>query len=315
MRSTAPFQGGRTEEPRPMMRIRVLCVSAFAAMWPLVLIAAPLVDDPPAEQAATVVEEAASPQAALVPASDPEAVAWIEKAIDAQKGRGLRGAIRDLRTRFDVISYEDGNRIELNILQSYRIDPSRDPADEWYASRVEDKLAREAVTKGFDGRRYWLKEKRLSRHLKGREDRRDIEKIEEEISRIRETLQLFFLENLLGGEVALLSHEDASAPKDSVAIRRVAKDARDIVLYIDKKSERLVRALLPAVEGRDSMRIDFSKSRARVFRDGKEDKDLFVPKQMLIYHGGATKPTEDFFLNELRVNGGIEPSEFTLDAN
>lgn len=253
----------------------------------------------------------------------PEAV--LENAVRAQHGEGLRGAVRDIRGKFEVYSYEDGKRIEADTLQAYRID---DEENENYLSIVTDRSQQTTAMKGFDGSSYWIKTGKTGRKLRGREDRIDRDSIDDDMDQVKSNLRYFFLENLQEGDAEFeVVAEHALAPKNTVGLLRKAPGERPVILFFSCDDWLLWRALLPRTEGAtadDSLRIDFfprGKNKrpercGKVFRGDEKDDKIWIPRDMVLYKGATSKyPSQEFFLNSLKINSGLDRDFFTLETN
>jgi len=250
-----------------------------------------------------------APDASPGPRSEPEV---LRRAVERQETNGLPATIGSLEIRSDVILREK-DRIEADLHQWWRVDKEK----ERFLSVLIDKSENVRVAKAFDGRGYWLRETRrrktvTERRLRGREDRVDIESINDEIVRIHDTIRFFFLRTLLAENARF---EPVPVPDEgAVAFRRTHPLESEVVLVFDESEARLLRAHLPAFGDEPETRFEFSGRLGKVTVAG-ERVDLYVPRSMLVFQGERELPVHDFFLNEVRINGEIPIETFAFDPD
>lgn len=266
-----------------------------------------------------------APKVETAAPDDPAARAILERAIRAQNGARLENTIVDVRGTFEVTTREDGHKLEADVVQAYL---TRD-RKEYYLSSVRDRTQKKTVTKGFDGRDYWLRDGERGRLLRSRDDRADRTSIDREIDDLKRNLRYLFLANLKGDANLkgnnvrfVMAPGSSDAPEGTVAIRRIAPDERDVILFFSETTSHLVRVVMPAVGEEPKVRIDFFAPKRKpkpercrkVFVEDKLAEDLWVPRQIVIYEGAAKDPLHDFFFNEIRINSSLEPEIFALDG-
>ncbi len=249
---------------------------------------------------------------------DPAARAILERAIAAQNGEKLENAIVDIRGTFEVTTREDGHKLEADVVQAYL---SKD-RNEYYLSSVRDRTQRKTVTKGFDGRDYWLRDGDRGRLLRARDDRADRTSIDREIDDLKRNLRFLFLANLKGDGITFaMAPKHPEAPESTDGILRVAPDERDVVLFFANETSHLVRVVMPEAGEEPKVRIDFFPPRRKaepkrcrkVYVEGELAEDLWVPRRVVIYEGDVEDPLHDFFFNEILINSSLEPATFALD--
>ena len=276
--------------------------------------------------------------------SPPEsAEGWLQRAIDAQGATGLAGKIQDLTGRFEAVDRRNDGRIEGETVQRYQRDPDGTAR---FFSTIEDSSLRRKTRKGFDGRTYWIDaEKSGARELRGRDDDVDKRLIDRDIDRVEMLLDLYFLDNLRGEGVELSLLEDhPQAVPGSVGILRRARDKPPAILFIDRETALLRRALIlpssrmpvssegshqgsdgsatgrPATLPAPTDRFDFFSKGGAPIRcadvhvGGKREERIFVPREIFHYEASSDRPVLELWMNELRINEGLDPKVFAMPA-
>jgi len=233
----------------------------------------------------------------------------LERAIDAQGGRGLSADIREVDGRFDVVSYDEGHRIEAKVRQSWRRAP--EGGEDRFRSEVTEQGAGEWSIKGFDGKNYWLRDAKRTLLLRGRDYRRDREQIEKDRETLRNTIDFFFLEGLRRKGASFREVADAEA--DVVGLERTREGERTMRLFFDRNDFRLVRVVLLPWEA-DARTVTFRLSGRcrRVSRGGKPLEPLHVPQSIKVFFNDESRPNTDTFIQEIRINPGLPEGFFDV---
>jgi hypothetical protein len=236
----------------------------------------------------------------------------LDRAIQAQGGRGLGTRIRAIDGRFEVISNEDGHRFEAKVRQSYR---RTEDGKEQFRSEIRERGAGEWAVKGFDGKDYWLRDSKRALRLRGREYRQDIRQIQQDIEYLRNTIDFFFLENLTGEGVRFrrLAPSDGEEARESV-LERTAEGQRTMRLHFDAKDHRLTRVvLLPWDDDPRTVTFRMSGRCGSVYLGDERLEELFVPRYIKVFYDDETTPSTDSFVNEIRINGDLPEDLFRLE--
>ena len=202
------------------------------------------------------------PEAPAVPASSPEALELLDKAIAHQGAEPVskKGAVRDLTVRLQAevwdYSKEEPTKLSIGVNRFLRMEPE--------GFRTEWKTNVDTETYGFDGKRYWYQNKEGASFLFGDPYKRDRQRIRAEIDETRYMLQFFFLANLktetalftLAGDEKL---ETWGKVRDCRILRRVSATEGgkepSLTLWLDRKTGLLHKAVAHARTTKDKTLI------------------------------------------------------------